>query len=852
MISPQTSPPPVSPSRPRFLPLLLLLFLGSGCAALIYEIVWLQLLQLVIGSSAVSLGLLLGAFMGGMCLGSLALARLIPQRCHPLRVYALLESLMAILGVAVLFAMPAIGRLYAPHAGHGLTGILWRGVVASICLLPPTFLMGATLPAIARWVESTARGMSWLGLFYGGNTAGAVLGCLLAGFYLLRVYDMAVATYVAAAINVTVALSAFVLAFLTPHTPPHEQGANASVNSRPDAEKNSPPVSVAGSRVVCFAIACSGLCALAAEVIWTRWLSLMLGATVYAFSIILAVFLAGLGLGSMGGSLLARSRLRPAIALGWCQLLLAAAMTWAAWMLTSSLPYWPINPGLAATHPWHTFQLDLVRCLWALLPATILWGASFPLALAAVAAGGSDPGRVVGKIYAANTVGAIIGALAASLLLIAWLGTQNTQRLIIALSAVSGLVLLLFSFWRRTSGETSADNSSANIVMFVSLALVCGLIGYFVGSIPPVPWKLIAHGRYLTTYGEDRTLIYMGEGMNASVAVTQTEDGALNFHISGKIEASTVPQDMRLQRMLGHLPAMLHHNPRSIVFLGCTSGAGQTMTALMTGQLLVALRGDPVAALDLNPGHGSLTRQAQASPALTIAALLASTGSADVVPGSPVSASAVLADTGHSPWARFDIITSDPIHPWVKGAATLYTRDYFQMCREHLNPGGIVTQWVPLYESDLRTVKSEMATFFNVFPNGTLWDNDDNGAGYDTVVLGTQEPLSIDLDRLQARWQAEPAAVQSLKDVGLGTIFALLTTYGGQAADLQPWLADAQINTDRNLRLQYLAGWASDLTQAGNISGSFLACRKFPDNLFVGSESRVNTLRLILEVKSKK
>jgi spermidine synthase len=834
MIPPQTSPPPVSPSRPRFLPLLLLLFLGSGCAALIYEIVWLQLLQLVIGSSAVSLGLLLGAFMGGMCLGSLALARLIPQRCHPLRVYALLESLMAILGVAVLFAMPAIGRLYAPHAGHGLTGILWRGVVASICLLPPTFLMGATLPAIARWVESTARGMSWLGLFYGGNTAGAVLGCLLAGFYLLRVYDMAVATYVAAAINVTVALSAFVLAFLTPHTPPHEQGANASVNSRPDAEKNSPPVSVAGSKVVCFAIACSGLCALAAEVIWTRWLSLMLGATVYAFSIILAVFLAGLGLGSMGGSLLARSRLRPAIALGWCQLLLAAAMTWAAWMLTSSLPYWPINPGLAATHPWHTFQLDLVRCLWALLPATILWGASFPLALAAVAAGGSDPGRVVGKIYAANTVGAIIGALAASLLLIAWLGTQNTQRLIIALSAVSGLVLLLFSFWRRTSGETSADNSSANIVMFVSLALVCGLIGYFVGSIPPVPWKLIAHGRYLTTYGEDRTLIYMGEGMNASVAVTQTEDGALNFHISGKIEASTVPQDMRLQRMLGHLPAMLHHNPRSILVVGC--GAGVTAGSFLTYPEVTNIticEIEPLIPQKITPYFKKENYDVVNDPRVKI----------------------FYDDARHFVLTcpdKFDIITSDPIHPWVKGAATLYTRDYFQMCREHLNPGGIVTQWVPLYESDLRTVKSEMATFFNVFPNGTLWDNDDNGAGYDTVVLGTQEPLSIDLDRLQARWQAEPAAVQSLKDVGLGTIFALLTTYGGQAADLQPWLADAQINTDRNLRLQYLAGWASDLTQAGNISGSFLACRKFPDNLFVGSESRVNTLRLILEVKSKK
>jgi spermidine synthase len=831
----QTNPSQPSPSHPRFLPLLLLLFLGSGCAALIYEIVWLQLLQLVIGSSAVSLGLLLGTFMGGMCLGSLALARLIPQRCHPLRVYALLESLMAVLGVTVLFAMPAIGRIYAPHAGHGFLGILWRGVVASICLLPPTFLMGATLPAISRWVESTARGMSWLGLFYGGNTAGAVLGCLLAGFYLLRKYDMAAATYVAAAINATVALSALVLANLTPHAPPREPGANSTANSRPAAEEVSPPLSVAGSRLVCLAIACSGLCALAAEVIWTRWLSLMLGTTVYAFSIILAVFLAGLGLGSMAGSLLARSRLRPVIALGCCQLLLAAAMTWAAWMLTSSLPYWPVNPELAATHPWDIFQLDLVRCLWALLPATILWGASFPLALAAVAAGGADPGRLVGKIYAANTVGAIIGALAASLLLIAWLGTQDTQRLLIALSAASGLVLLLFAFWGSAPGESATDGSSRNFVMFISLALVCGLIGYFVGSIPPVPWKLVAQGRYLATYGEDRSLVlYMGEGMNASVAVTQMENGVLNFHISGKIEASTDPQDMRLQRMLGHLPAMLHPRPRSILVVGC--GAGVTAGSFLTYPEVTNIticEIEPLIPKKITPFFQKENYNVVNDPRVKI----------------------FYDDARHFVLTcpdKFDIITSDPIHPWVKGAATLYTRDYFQMCREHLNPGGIVTQWVPLYESDLRTVKSEMATFFNVFPNGTVWDNDANGAGYDTVVLGTEKPLIVNLEQLQARWQAEPAAAQSLKDVGLGSIFALLTTYGGQAADLQPWLADAQINTDRNLRLQYLAGWASDLSQAANISDSFLAYRKFPDNLFVGSDARVNTMRLILEAKSKK
>src|SRR5262245_40247268 len=342
------------PESRRFLPLLLILFVGSGCAALIYEIVWFQLLQLLIGSSAVSLGVLLGTFMGGMCLGSLLLPRIISPQQHPLRVYALIELGIGVIGIVVLFAMPYIGRLYIANVGHGLLGILWRGVVCGVCLLPPTLLMGATLPAIARWVAPTPKGVSWLGFFYGGNIGGAVFGCLLAGFYLLRVHDMATATYVAAAVNVTVALVGFGLAALTPDYAP----AGCPVSS--------PAARTPDSRAVYAAIALSGFCALGAEVIWTRLLSLMLGPTVYTFSIILAVFLVGLGIGSNIGSFLTRGRIPPQLVLGWCQFLLAVAIAWTAYMVEKSLPYWPINPSLSRS-PWFNFQLDLARCCWAIL-----------------------------------------------------------------------------------------------------------------------------------------------------------------------------------------------------------------------------------------------------------------------------------------------------------------------------------------------------------------------------------------------------------------------------------------------------------------------------------------------------
>src|SRR5579863_8092071 len=244
----------------RYLVPWLLLFAGSGCAALIYEIVWFQLLQLVIGSSAVSLGLLLTAYMGGLCLGSAALPWLVSRRHHPMRVYALLELGVAAFGIIALFTVPLIGRIYVAGAGFGLAGLVLRGIISAVCLLPPTLLMGASLPAIARWVETTPRGVSWLGMLYSANVAGAVTGCVLAGFYLLRVHDMGFATYVAAAINVAVALLALGLVGNSgPRTIANDEPVPA-VPRAPDA------------MFIYVAIAFSGLTALGAEVVWTRLL----------------------------------------------------------------------------------------------------------------------------------------------------------------------------------------------------------------------------------------------------------------------------------------------------------------------------------------------------------------------------------------------------------------------------------------------------------------------------------------------------------------------------------------------------------------------------------------------------
>jgi spermidine synthase len=279
---------------------------------------------------------------------------------------------------------------------------------------------------------------------------------------------------------------------------------------------------------------------------------------------------------------------------------------------------------------------------------------------------------------------------------------------------------------------------------------------------------------------------------------------------------------------------LLHPQPRSVLIVGC--GAGVT-----AGSFLKYPNIDKIVICEIEPLIPQVVAQYFGAE------------NYNVVKDPRVKI--VYDDARHYVFTtreKFDIITSDPIHPWVKGAATLYTREYFEMCKRHLNPGGLVTQWVPLYESGLSAVKSEVASFFAAFPKGTLWGNDEGGDGYDLVMLGQAEEMTIDLDAVQQRWEKNPAAEQSLDQVGFKSMLSLLSTYGGRASDLGPWLKGAEINHDRNLRLQYLAGISANYSQERVIYDSIIEHRRFPESLFAGSDERRTQLRkAISESRSK-
>jgi spermidine synthase len=811
---------------------ILLLVIGSGCAALIYEIVWFQVLQLVIGASAASLAVLLVAFMGGMFAGSLVLPRYLSSETSPLRLFASLEAAIGLCGALLIVVMPLVGRLYTAVDGGGPSSIVLRALASLVLLLPPAMFMGATLPVMSRCVDATPAGAARLGILYGGNVLGAVIGCLSAGFYLLPSFDLTSASVVAVVLNAVLAGAAFLLASPAPYLP---QGSG-------DAER----VGSWEPRGVYAAIAISGFTALGAEVVWTRLLSLLFGATTYTFSMILAVFLAGLGGGNVLGAALVRRPRDARASLRWAQLGLSCAIAYGAWMATRGLPYWPIDTSRAPVAALN-IQTDMYRALLVTLPGALLWGMSFPLAVAAVLRSAplklpqaavvdarvdapivnDDAGATVGRVYAANTFGAIAGAILTPLLFIPLVGTQGAQRILIVAATVSA-GLATWPLPRRSVGATVRRAPRAGVRLVLVSLLTAGVMA---ATVSRVPAGLVAWGRLLPWYGEPRAL-YVGEGINASIAVTEESNGWRNFHVSGKVEASTEPQDMRLQRLLGHLTALMHERgPKSALVVGF--GAGVTAGAISI--------------------HPSVERMVICELEPLVPEVVSRYfGDANYDVATDLKVRIVYDDARHymlTSQETFDVITSDPIHPWVKGAATLYTKEYFEHVRRRLNPGGVVTQWVPLYESTEESVRSVIATFLQVFPDGSIWRNDDaNGLGYDAVLVGRIDERPVDVNAWQARVDRPDfeKVRRSLAEVGFGSVVDVLATYLGRGRDLTPWLAGANINTDRNLRLQYLAGRAVNNNMGTQIRDSILRYRRFPDDLFVGTPEALSSLRALL------
>jgi spermidine synthase len=783
--------------------LVLALFFLSGATGLVYQGVWFRHLQSLFGVTIHALAVVVAAFMGGLAAGSWGFGRLADRSASPLRLYGVLELGVGFLAPLVALGVAGIERLYVvlqPHFAGSLVALsLVRLALALLALLGPTVLMGGTLPALTVLFRRDAarRGDTRmlhrdLGSLYGLNTLGAVAGTALVGFVLLERIGLLRTTLAAAAVNVGIGLVSLWIAKRSPSPAapaPAVQPTTTSADATPGA-----PAEALLVRYAVLAFAISGGLSLAYEVAWTRVLTQIIGSSTYAFSMILAGFLLGVGAGSM---LLGRRQGGGGELWGLCAALIGIGAT-AALVVTLlvRLPDLQLRVFATVKGMGGVMALQFALCLLVVLLPTLCMGATFPLAAGFVARRARDVGKDIGRLYAGNTVGGIAGSMLAGFVALPSLGTQRT--LLIAtcgnlLLGLSGLALL----WRRTASRPvrGASQSRARIR---SVALGAAALAVVIVALRTPPWDpyvldagiaiggpAITHGSTTLTIrelGRGSDILFYREGLNANISVRK-DASQLYLKTNGKTDG-TSRGDMPTQLMLGLLPSLVHPEPRRSLVIGLGTGA-TARTALAPSGLerLDVVEIEPAVIEAARRWFGETNAGVFHDPRAHIWV---------------DDARAFLLTTRE----HYDIIVSEPSNPWIAGVANLFAVEHYRRCDERLAPGGILSQWLQTYTLRPELVRMVLASMHEVFPHLSVWSFRHG----DMVVLGSREPLpAFDLARVESRLQdwnvrADVHRVLDVKSAAGLLGFHLLD--GAGAARLAE---GAELNTDDRPRLEFAA-----------------------------------------------
>jgi spermidine synthase len=781
--------------------LFLLAYTCSGLAGLVYEVSWTRLLTLYIGHTTAAASAVVAAFMGGLALGAAAggriVSRLTPRQC--LFVYCGLEAVVILVALVLPLELAALTPVLRWSYQDGSGGAFFAIVRLAACfgvMLVPAIALGATFPVAVRAYAPDSEGAPRsAGALYAANTAGAAIGALLAGFVLIPALGVSGATYVG--VGASLAAIAGVLALTSPradgtgveHEPPRRKGsksrATKSAKAReaapppPDPapawrEAAPPPPDPAPAWLAAVVLGITGFGSLMFEIAWTRVLALTVGPTTYAFSATLAALIVGLALGSALGAVIAARTVRPA---SWLAFALAVSAVTAAW--TCSLAGNDVPRYVAAEvarspellRQIHTRGAAFVAAL--ILPTAIGLGAAFPLALATISDSLASLTRRLGLVYAVNTLGAVGGSLMAGFVTISAIGLQNTIQLVAALLIGAALIVVA---WGRLTPTAQAVNgtalAAAAVILVVSpvwdrALLASGIYLY----APYVPKDL-----ELEPLLKAGTLEYYREGAAGTVSVKRLT-GTLSLAIDGKVDASN-RSDMLTQKLVAHLPLLLHENPKDVAIIGL--GSGVTLSA--------ALR-HPIARADV----------VEISPEVVEASHLFEKENRRALEDARTR---LIVGDGRShlllSQRKYDVIISEPSNPWIAGVAALFTQEFFRAVRDRLTPGGIVCQWAHTYHISDRDLRSIAATFTSVFPDGTLWLVGES----DVLLLASNSPLESRLASLSRGW-TRPEVAADLSESLVMDPFAIWSLYAGGPEELASYGARAPILTDDRMSLEF-------------------------------------------------
>lgn len=772
----------------RAVALVCLLFVLSGACGLAYQVVWAKYLGLFLGNTVLLHTAVLGSFMGGLALGSLAIGARASRSVSPLKVYGWLELLIA--GYALLFPQAAawgheaIIRL-AETLPPGSTSLLVvRVVMAMLLLIVPTLLMGATYPYLTahleRTVESGTRGANWL---YAANCGGAVLGALVTGLGLIPELGISATLMAIAILNAAVALTAILASGRDPAplAAPVTPGPKATASERTD-------------RILLVAICLSGATAFIYELVWTRLFAVTLGSSTYSFTLMLAAFITGLALGSIMSDLVPAVRRNAWVVFAAAELVIGLAIALAL-PLYPRLPYWlwKVKWLLRASEDtvglYFLLQYGLIFAVMAV--PTFLFGLTFPAAIRAAALGPAGRESEGGKrsvadhaaaVYGWNTIGTLVGVALAGCVLIPWLGLRGSLMVGACLNLAIGLLIAVRSgALRRAPVPCWSVAGVAVLVLVVApawhpLSLTYG--AFRTQGRPPATW------RGFIERIESRQQVFYREDFGTTVAVLRNKSGEgqveqLSLVVDGKTDASSVG-DLATQSLLAHVPMFIRPQAKDVFVVGLGSG-------VTVGSVLA----HPVERVDC----------VEISRAVVEAAGQFREVNRDALKDPRVN---LVVDDGRTVLGatrkQYDLIISEPTNPWISGVGNLFSAEFFRLAASRLKSDGIVAQWFHGYELDDRLVATILRTFRGVFPHAVIFQ----GNQTDYIMIGSREPLAPDFLRMQERY-AQAAVARDLSRIGIRGVPGLLALQLQTEAGVEELAREGGINSDDLPLLEYLA-----------------------------------------------
>jgi spermidine synthase len=722
---------------------IILLYFFSGASALIYEIIWARMLGLLVGTAVTAWAAVLVAYMGGMALGSFLGGRVADRVTRPLLVFALCEAGIGLSGIASPSIVHCIQQFCA--ALPLLPGM--QTIAAVMVLIVPTMLMGATFPVVSRALVADDRPFGRdLGIIYSANTSGAIIGTLAVGFFLLPAVGMSASLCVAAVINFAVASGAV----LCVRKCKGGYGGNVSLK---EMGNPSPELPIPGW-LFPSVLACSGFCAMAFEVLWSRALVFFLTSTTYSFTVVLSVVLMGLAGGGLAATAIAKKRRNPAAWVAALQLFIGVYGFASLFFLHGLDSVIHFNEG-HVTHVWlHWIGVRYAVCFAVIFPAALCMGATFPLVIGASCRSFHAAGRSIGALSALNTVGGIAGSLAAAFLLIPAAGIQRSLVIVAIINCAAGLAV---TGWGMRASLVRTAAGACTVI----LLLVTGLV--LSGKNPMVMYSHTVRGGdapvAILSYKEDQT---------ASVAVLKTaRDRKLN--IDGFNAAGTYHYEY--MHLLAHLPVLLSPSPDTVLVICFGSGTTCGAAALYPQVKRVDCAEISPAVIASARYFADVNYHAADNPKVRI------------VVGDGRN---LLLRTER----RYDCITLEPMLPFMASATNLYSADFYRLCRSRLTPHGVMAQWAPMHVLSLREYRMLIASFASVFPHTSLWF-----LGTEGILIGTMDPLRIDLDSLKRRMSPDAPMADCAK-ISLTNPARLLSCFLMDEQRVREYIGNAPVISD--------------------------------------------------------